>query len=171
MFYTMMCPIFFVFLRIFFVKNLQTDIVAVGVKPTISGYEPAELGLLTISASLLYHMPKRLSIVKIMNGRFLQCKKSKRRQLRCLLLRIAHSFRKSGEVQSIFYSTSASLFLHIILLRIFARLQKRGFIIRLPRSPCAWKAPRIRTRAHGTSSLLSIRSPYIPRSVLQGNCR
>ena len=167
----MMCPIFFIYKDGFFIKNLQTDIVAVGVKPTISGYEPAELGLLAVSASLLYHTLKRLSTVNIINGRFLQCKKSKWRQLRRSLLRIAHSFRKSGEVPSIFYSTSDSLFLHIILLRIFARLQKRSFIIRLPRSPCAWKAPRIRTRAHGTSSLLSIRSPYIPRSVLQGNCR
>ena len=37
-------------------RATQADIVAAGVKPTISGYEPDELGLLAISVNLLYHI-------------------------------------------------------------------------------------------------------------------
>ena len=59
----MMCPVF-LFIRMFFSKNLRTDIVAVGVKPTISGYEPDEHGLLAISANLLYHTLDKFSIIK-----------------------------------------------------------------------------------------------------------
>ena len=44
---------------------VKVDIVAVGVKPTISGYEPDELGLLAISTSLLYHILDNFSIVNI----------------------------------------------------------------------------------------------------------
>ena len=43
---------------------MKADIVAVGVKPTISGYEPDELGLLAISAKLLYHILDKFSIIK-----------------------------------------------------------------------------------------------------------
>ena len=35
---------------------LRTDIVAVGVKPTPSGYKPGDLGHLAISAIILYHI-------------------------------------------------------------------------------------------------------------------
>ena len=41
---------------------------AVGVKPTIPGYEPDELGLLAISVNLLYHILDVFSIIKYING-------------------------------------------------------------------------------------------------------
>ena len=34
----------------------KTDIVAVGVKPTLPGYKPDDLGLLAISALIVYHI-------------------------------------------------------------------------------------------------------------------
>ena len=36
--------------------SYKTDIVAVGVKPTLPGYKPDDLGLLTISALIVYHI-------------------------------------------------------------------------------------------------------------------
>ena len=41
---------------------------AVGAKPTISGYEPDELGLVAISVNLLYHILDVFSIIKYING-------------------------------------------------------------------------------------------------------
>ena len=36
--------------------SYKTDIVAVGVKPTLPGYKPDDLGLLAISALIVYHI-------------------------------------------------------------------------------------------------------------------
>ena len=62
-------------------RATQADIVAAGVKPTISGYEPDELGLLAISAKLLYHILDKFSIIKYKTEDF--CNEKAKNVKRC----------------------------------------------------------------------------------------